>query len=114
MKPASELQESEKARMRKHEGGYYIRLLVKDHPGAFASIAKRMAEQEISLQSIVQKAQPLGRNEDAASLGGGEAFMPVVMITHETGEAAIRKALAGIVEDGHVASQAQMIRIEAM
>ncbi|MCL4139969.1 UNVERIFIED_CONTAM: hypothetical protein GTU68_057916 [Idotea baltica] len=44
-----------KARMRAHEGGYYIRLTVSDRLGAFASIAGRMAEAGISLASIVQK-----------------------------------------------------------
>ena len=40
--------------MRRHEGGYYIRLSVPDVPGAFARIATRMAERSISLESIMQ------------------------------------------------------------
>jgi homoserine dehydrogenase len=38
----------------------------------------------------------------------------VVMITHQTSEAAIRKALAGIERDGHVDAKPQMIRIEKL
>ena len=41
--------------MQMHEGGYYIRLLAVDKPGTAATIATRLAEQEISLESIVQR-----------------------------------------------------------
>ncbi len=103
---ASELKPYTRAKMRAHEGGYYIRLQVKDHPGAIASIATRMAEQEISLQSIVQK----GPHDGDA----GSSLTPVVLITHETTESAIRKALADISADGHVEGATQMIRIESL
>jgi len=98
--------------MRTHEGGYYIRLSVYDRTGAFAAIAGRMADQGISIESIVQ------RRPDAELPGfsrrheGTPAF--VVMITHQTSEAAIRKALAAIERDGHVDQKPQMIRIEKL
>ena len=41
--------------MQRHEGGYYIRLLAVDKPGTAATIAKRLAQQNISLESIVQR-----------------------------------------------------------
>ncbi len=44
-----------KAPMQRHEGGYYIRLLAVDKPGTAATIATRLAEQQISLESIVQR-----------------------------------------------------------
>src|SRR5262249_20804013 len=44
-----------KAPMQRHEGGYYIRLLAVDKPGTAATIAKRLAQQNISLESIVQR-----------------------------------------------------------
>ena len=47
-------------RMQAHEGGYYLRLKVRDRPGAFAAIARRMAEAGISLDSIVQRNRPPG------------------------------------------------------
>ena len=107
---AKDLKPYKKAQMRAHEGGYYIRLSVYDRTGAFAAIAGRMAEQGISLESIVQRRRP-------AELPGfrrQEAGAPtaVVMITHQTSEAAIRKALAAIERDGHVDQKPQMIRIE--
>ncbi|MGI9383302.1 MAG: homoserine dehydrogenase [Methyloligellaceae bacterium] len=110
---ASALRPYTRARMRAHEGGYYIRLSVYDRPGSFAAIAGRMAAQEISLESIVQ------RRPRAALPGigaGGQAGAPtaVVMITHRTTEAAIRRALEAIEQDGHVDHQPQMIRIEKL
>src|SRR5688572_14058272 len=91
---AKDLKPYKKAQMRAHEGGYYIRLSVYDRTGAFAAIASRMAEQGISLESIVQRRRPAElpgfRRQDAGAPTG------VVMITHQTSEAAIRKALLAI------------------
>ena len=55
-RPAKELKPYKRAQMRSHEGGYFIRLTVHDRVGVFAAIAKRMADNEISLESIVQHA----------------------------------------------------------
>ena len=98
-----------KAQMRAHEGGYYIRLSVYDRPGAFAAIAQRMATQGISIESIVQR-----RPEVAAGRRGGPPPTAVVMVTHQTTEDAVRKALVAIERDGHVAAKPQMIRIEKL
>ncbi|HET9935836.1 MAG TPA: homoserine dehydrogenase [Methyloceanibacter sp.] len=109
---AKALKPYKKAEMRAHEGGYYIRLSVYDRPGAFAAIAGRMADQGISIESIVQRrpgAELPGfnrRDENAPAF--------VVLITHQTTEAAIRKALNAIERDGHVDQKPQMIRIEKL
>jgi len=109
---AKDLRPYKKAQMGTHEGGYYIRLSVFDRPGAFAAIAGRMAEQGISIESIVQRRRgvelPGFRRRDAGSPAA------VVMITHQTTEAAIRKALEAIERDGHVDAKPQMIRIERL
>ncbi|MEM6382364.1 MAG: homoserine dehydrogenase [Pseudomonadota bacterium] len=102
--PRAALKPYQKARMRSHEGGYYIRLSVEDRPGAFAAIANRMAEHSISLQSIVQRRRP---TDEAAY-----THQPVIIITHETMEQAVREAMASIVKDGHVNATPQIIRIE--
>jgi homoserine dehydrogenase len=111
--PAAHLGSQSSAEMHTHEGGYYIRLSVYDRPGAIAAIATRMAEQHISLESVVQK-------RDAPDLPGfghpgqeGDPT-PVVMITHRTREDLLRSALDLIVKDGHVMGAPQMIRIEAL
>ena len=57
-RPTARLTDVRKAPMQRHEGGYYIRLVARDKPGTAATIAKRLAEQEISLESIVQRHDP--------------------------------------------------------
>jgi len=98
-RPARELAPYQRARMRSHEGGYFIRLTVHDRLGVFASIASRMAENEISLESIVQ-------HGDAAE------YKTVIMVTHETTELAVRNAVERITNDGLLADKPQVIRIE--
>jgi homoserine dehydrogenase len=110
--PAKELKPYKPAQMPAHEGGYYIRLSVYDRTGAFAAIAGRMAEQGISLESIVQRRRPAELPGFRKQEGG--APTGVVMITHQTSEAAIRKALAAIERDGNVDEKPQMIRIEKL
>src|SRR3982751_3370818 len=46
---------SKKAPMQRHEGGYYIRLLAKDQPGTIARIAGSLAQEKISLESILPR-----------------------------------------------------------
>ncbi len=108
---ARKLKGYKKAQMRAHEGGYYIRLSVHDRTGAFAAIVQRMAVQGISLESIVQR-RPRSELAGQGRLDGCHAG--VVMVTHETTEAAVRKALAAIERDGHVDAKPQMIRIEKL
>lgn len=103
--PAQTLIPHARAPMRSHEGGYFIRLTVVDKPGTMAAIATRMAEQDISLESIVQ------RRAKNASVGGPA---PIILVTHETTELAIRNALAGVESDGRLIGDAQMIRIETL
>ncbi|BAQ17463.1 homoserine dehydrogenase [Methyloceanibacter caenitepidi] len=112
---ATNLKAYKKAAMRAHEGGYYIRLSVYDRTGAFAAIAQRMAMQDISLESIVQRRPSSERpGEGRTPRKKGEPQASIVMVTHETTEAAVRKALAAIQKDGHVDSKPQMIRIEKL
>ena len=109
-RPATSLEPYRRAAIRLHEGGYYIRLSVFDRPGAFAAIAGRMAEHRISLESIVQ------RRRAPRSTAPGHPVpddpQPVILVTYETTEDAIRQALDEISRDGHIADVPQMIRIE--
>src|SRR6201989_3031618 len=54
-RPEAQLRAIKKAPMERHEGGYYIRLMARDLPGTAATIATRLAEQKISIESIVQR-----------------------------------------------------------
>ena len=100
--PSSRLKPHTKAKLGQHQGGYYIRFSAYDKPGVMAAITKRMAEQDVSLDSIVQR----------GPRGTPGALANIVIITHETTEAAIRTALDAIEADGKVAERPQMIRIE--
>jgi homoserine dehydrogenase len=109
-RPVDRLERAERAPMQRHEGGYYIRLTVPDRPGAAAGIATRMAEGDISLESILQK-----RSETAAARdphGRSGAPVPLVLITYAATEAAIRSALEKIAGDGLISEPPQVIRIE--
>jgi homoserine dehydrogenase len=101
-RPVKELKPYKKARMRAHAGGYFIRLTVHDRAGVFAAIAKRMADNDISLESIVQHAN----GSDT------EIQKTVILVTHETTEAAVRKAVDSMTKDAHLTSKPQVIRIE--
>ena len=110
-RPTAGLGKSGKAPMQRHEGGYYIRLLARDRPGTAATIATRLAEQNISLESIVQRhrgARPRG-GDDPRRTGGP---VPVILITYATTEDAVRKALAAVGRDKVISGKPQVIRIE--
>jgi homoserine dehydrogenase len=100
--PTAQLVEMKRMPMRRHEGGYYIRMSVRDVAGAFAKIASRMAERQISLESIMQR----GRR------GAPGSSVDVVLITHATSEHLVREALELIFQDGTIVTRAQVIRIE--
>ncbi|HRD78934.1 MAG TPA: homoserine dehydrogenase [Hyphomicrobiaceae bacterium] len=111
--PSGKLKTYRRARIGQHQGAYYLRLVVQDRAGVMASIAKRMADRDVSLESVVQR-------RPRAALPGIDARQPpgtptaVVIVTHETTEEAIRKALEGIESDGILAEKPQMIRIERL
>ncbi len=107
---ADQLKPYQRARMRTHEGGYYIRLSVLDQPGAFAIIAKSMAEHSISLESIVQRK----RNQDNTLTDSDIELQTVILITHETTEKSVRDALKTVGAEKVIVEKPQMIRIEKM
>ncbi|CAN5746975.1 homoserine dehydrogenase [soil metagenome] len=99
--PAVRLADKKISPMDRHQGAYYIRLMVQDRPGVISAISGALAKERISLESMLQR----GRSQS------GE--VPVVLTTHETEEAAMRRALARIAKLGAVAEQPCVIRIEA-
>lgn len=110
-RPTADLAGSVRAPMQRHEGGYYIRLLARDRPGTAAVIATRLAEQQISMESIVQRhrgTRPLGGDRP----GDTTEPVPVILITYATTEDAVRTALAAVEADGVIAATPQLIRIE--
>ncbi len=83
-----------------HSGAYYLRLMVLDRAGVIADVTAALRDAGVSLESMLQR----GR-------APGEA-VPVVLVTHDTGEAAIRHALATIAAMDSVLEPPALIRIE--
>jgi len=111
--PAARLKPYTRATLGRHHGAYYVRLAVYDRSGAMAGIAGRMGERHVSLESIVQR-RPRGAQIGINARGQPGTPTPVILITHETTEEAIRAALDAIHRDGHVSEVPQMIRIEPL
>jgi homoserine dehydrogenase len=104
----AKLARSRKAPMQRHEGGYYIRLLAVDKPGTAATIARRLAQHRISMESIVQRHRgPQGGDDPRRP-----PPVPVILITYATTEDAVRKALAAVKRDRVISGEPQLIRIE--
>lgn len=98
--PAAALSGSPGAPMERHQGAYYIRLMVVDQPGVIADVAAALRDEQVSLESMIQR----GR-------APGEA-VPVVLTTHVTVEAAMRRALDRIAAFETVLEPPRLIRIE--
>jgi len=99
--PQAALEALPGAPMERHQGAYYIRLMVLDQPGVIADIAAALRDQHVSMASMIQH----GRGAP------GEA-VPIVLTTHDTVEAAMRRALDAIGKLGTVLEPPRMIRIE--
>ncbi len=82
-----------------HVGEYYVRLLVADRPGVFADIAIAFRDESVSMESVIQR----GRNA---------ANVNVVIITHETQEAPLLRALKRLQANAALVEPPHMMRIE--
>jgi len=99
---AAELSARPASPMERHRGAYYVRLMVVDRPGVIADVAAALRDEQVSMEAMIQR----GR-------APGEA-VPVVLTTHETEEAAMRRALSRIGGLSTVLEPPRMIRIESL
>ena len=88
--------------MSRHSSAYYVRLMVVDRPGVIAAVTAVLRDENVSMESMIQR----GRDPDGP--------VPVVITTHETAEAGMRKALAAIGGLDSVVEPPRMIRIESL
>ncbi len=86
---------------------YYLRFDVPDRPGVLASIAKVLADFNISIASVLQK-------EMVCELAGrqDEQVVPLVILTHKAYERDVQKALKEITKLPVVVGQPVLIRVE--
>ena len=80
---------------------YFLRALVQDQPGVLERIARILAEENISIASVIQKER---------DLEGGS--VPLVIVTHEAQEAAMRRALTAIGALDAVLNGVKLFRME--
>ncbi len=83
-----------------HQGAYYLRLMVVDRPGVIADMTAALRDAGVSLESMLQRGRAPGET------------VPVVLVTHETTEAAMRAALDQIERSDAVLEPPALIRIE--
>lgn len=81
-------------------GPSYLRLSVVDRPGVIADIAAILRDEKVSIESLLQRGRAPGEG------------VPVVIVTHESREEAMARALARIDALESVLEQPTMIRIE--
>jgi homoserine dehydrogenase len=82
---------------------YYLRLRVADKPGVLADITRILADEQISIDAVIQK-EP-GEGEDQADL---------IMLTHLTREKRINAAIRKIEVLGVVAGKVTKLRLEEL
>ncbi len=82
--PSQKLTQALQAPLDAHAGCYYLRLSLKDEPGVLAEFTRAFAAEKISVHSITQRAI------------ASDASAQVIVITHETNEAAIARVSKAI------------------
>jgi homoserine dehydrogenase len=82
-------------------GRAYLRLRAKDQPGVLSLITGALGDEGVGIAQVVQ------RGDDV-----GSGTVPVIVLTHRTNEAALRRAIAKIEALAEVTEAARLIRIE--
>jgi homoserine dehydrogenase len=78
---------------------YYFRFTAEDNPGVMASISHVLGYQGISIEAVIQKGSSSSHEP-----------VPIVMLTHEANEAAVKKAILAIDNLPAIASPTMLIR----
>ena len=99
--PAAQLRRRPARSLEARRGAYYLRLMVVDRPGVIADVAAALRDEDISMESMIQRGRAPGE------------VVSVVMTTHDTTEAAMRRALARIKDLKAVVAEPRPLRIES-
>lgn len=86
---------------------YYLRFDVPDRPGVLASVSKVLADQNISIASVLQK-------EKVCKMAGreNEHLVPLVILTHKAYEKSMQSALEEIKKLPVIVGEPIVIRVE--
>jgi homoserine dehydrogenase len=85
------------------ETGYYLRLRVDDKPGVLADVTRILADQDISIDAMIQ------REPDE-----GESQTDIIMLTHVCRESAADAAIARIESLATQKGKVKRIRLEEL
>jgi homoserine dehydrogenase len=100
--PAETLKKIPAAAEGSHVGPFYLRLMVVDRPGVIADVTAIMRDQNVSMETMIQRARAPGDR------------VPVVITTHETSQAQISRvverlaSVKTVLEPPHVMSIEQL------
>ena len=98
--PVEQLDSIEPAPLTARCGAYYLRLMVRDEVGVLAAVAGTLSKAGVSIAKFFQDERAPGEK------------VPVVLTTHDTDEASMRRALEVITGMESVLEPPRMIRIE--
>jgi len=79
---------------------YYLRFTVKDQPGVLAVISKVFADQNISIETVIQKSS------------SDSNYVPLIIMTHEALEGDMQKAMKEFARLDQIHGRVQLIRVE--
>ena len=99
--PAGSLKKLDPADGKQAVSPWYLRFEVLDVPGVLAFIAGKLAEAGVSIESMIQRVRAPG------------APVAIVMITHETAQASVERALKAIGASDKVRARPCMIPMES-
>ncbi len=89
--------------MEQVETAYYLRLQAADRPGVLADVTRILADQEISIEAILQKEPPQEGSD-----------VPVIILTHRVLEKRINQAIARIEALKAISAPVTRIRLEQL
>lgn len=100
--PAKSLKKAANAPLGDRQGTFYLRFDVLDKSGVLATIAQSLADQHVSIESMIQR----GRAPDEK--------VAIVIITHDARESSVIAAIKTIEKAGSVVEPPCMIRMERL
>jgi len=100
-RPAAELIRGKRIPPEARICAFYLRFQVLDVPGVMAEISRHLANEQVSIESMIQRGRSPGEP------------VAIVMITHETSQVAVTRALKAIAASDKVFEAPCMIPMEA-
>jgi len=101
-RPVSELQELATVTRGEVESEWYLRMVVADEPGAMADITRLLGDQDISIESLIQRPPETGSTQ-----------VSVVIVTDRVPGAAIERAISAVAALDATHGSITMLRIES-